>query len=89
MIMDLKQTCVLYIVDFTHVLMYDAKLRIIQSYEQVLVPMDWGPTVHGIIRENTVNTYSLHVSEVTNIMNFWLMYDNCPAKKTRKGTRNI
>ena len=49
MIMDLKQTCVLYIVDFMHVLMYDAKLRIIQSYEQVLVPMGSdkrGPTVH-------------------------------------------
>ena len=51
MIMDLKQTCVLYIVDFMHVLIYDAKLRIIQSYEQVLVPMGSdkrGPTVHSL-----------------------------------------
>jgi len=48
MIMTLKQTCVLYIVDFMHVLMYGSKLRIIQSYEQVLGPMGsdkQGPTV--------------------------------------------
>ena len=52
MIMDLKQTCVLYIVDFMQVLMYDAKLRIIQSYELVLVPMGSdkrGPTVDSQI----------------------------------------
>jgi len=41
MIMDLKQTCVLYIVDFMHVLMYDSKLWIIQSYEQVLAQWVW------------------------------------------------
>ena len=44
----IMETCVLYIVDFMHVLMYDAKLRIIQSYEQVLVPMGSdkrGPTI--------------------------------------------
>ena len=44
----IKQTCVLYIVDFMHVIMYDAKLRIIESYEQVLIPMGSdkrGPTV--------------------------------------------
>ena len=36
--------------DFMHVLMYDSKLRIIQSYEQVLGPMGSdkrGPTVHA------------------------------------------
>jgi len=49
--MALKQTCVLYIVDLMHVLMYDSKLWIIQSYEQVLGPMGSdkrGPTVYVV-----------------------------------------